>query len=296
MDRRRLFRDLYSALIDVREGEEHTVLRAWRAPVAEALEALAPLRRRDSALRSGGEDLWALYALSRVGDFLIELGCPAGDPGPGLGVTGGRRPDHRWLSEHERFFAQVGLQRFEHGAAFSPFHHEIFAVSVDETAGEVTVEDVVWPGFRFGDLLFCRAGVHLRAPSRLIDATVATTSTLYFTFRRTPRGADDPSHGWGSNSQWRTSFPRFYEDSDGLHFNWDGDRSLAGRSAPPDHDPAAGPTLEQRRELLLNRCFVTSPLPADEHDRYPYEDRISLRESRWPLDAADVLPDPPRAG
>jgi hypothetical protein len=80
----------------------------------------------------------------------------------------------------------------------------------------VTVEEVLWPGFWFGDLLFSRAGVRVRAPQHLIDATVATTSTLYFTFRREPRRTNDLSHGWGSNSQWRTSFPRFYSDADGL--------------------------------------------------------------------------------
>lgn len=37
-----------------------------------------------------------------------------------------------------------------------------------------------------GDLLFSRAGVRVRAPRHLIDAAVATTSTLYFTFGREP--------------------------------------------------------------------------------------------------------------
>jgi hypothetical protein len=247
---------------------------------ADHLAELAPLRRRERIPARGytqdDEQLWRimkLYALSRVSDHLIELS----------GGIGSRTPARAGLAVHTEFFAAVGLTPFEHADAFSPFHHEVVAVVQDPSATSVTVEEVLWPGFWFGDLLFSRAGVRVRAPRHLIDASVATTSTLYFTFRREPRPTDDLSHGWGSNSQWRTSFHRFYADEDGLHLNWDGEVDIgddppvtsAGRH---DDDP-----LDQRRELLLHRCFVRSDLPRDEGDRFPYDDRLSLTTAEWPL-------------
>jgi hypothetical protein len=106
---------------------------------------------------------------------------------------------------------------------------------------------------------------------------VATTSTLYFTFRREPRSTSDLSDGWGSNSQWRTKFPRFYSDEDGLHLNWDGEVDI-GEDPPADPaDRLTSPDpLDERRELLLYRCFVRSALPRDEDDRFPFGDRLSL--------------------
>jgi hypothetical protein len=276
------FRRLYEGLLEHDDGVggRRAYLSGQRTAVAEHLAELAPLRNRER-LPVGGytgddEQPWRttkLYGLSRVGDYLIERFCADGGPD-----AGGR-------AVHTEFFSAVGLVPFEHAEAFSPFHHEVFAVEQDPSATGVTVEEVLWPGLWFGDLLFSRAGVRVRAPRHLVDATVATTSTLYFTFRRRPRRTDDLSHGWGSNSQWRTSFPRFYADQDGLHLNWDGEVDIGG-------DPPAlragwsedeTEPLDRRRELLLHRCFVRGPLPADARGRFPYGDRLSLVAAEWPL-------------
>jgi hypothetical protein len=240
------------------------------------------------------EALYALYAVSRVSDLLLERGCPSGDAIDALGTTGGSMLDRDRLPAHEWFFGQVGLRRLTQGENFSPFHHEIFAVSIDDAVETVTVQDILWPGFRFGDLLFSRAGVHARGPSHLLDARTATTSTLCFAHRRGSRRFSDLAHGWGSNSQWRTHFHRFYEDLGGLHFNWDGRTYLGDAFVPSGNDPGYRLTLGQRRELLVHRCFVTAPVPPDEGDQFPYEGRISLRTSAWPLAAGVVPPDPVR--
>jgi hypothetical protein len=299
-------------------------LNGQRRTAADHLAELAPLRKRervpDGGYTGDDEQLWRitkLYALSRVSDYLIELFCPEGEPPAGFGVTGGRAgidgsvtsrlesggwrtgvvpgrigsrtTEPAGLAVHTEFLTAIGLTPFEHADAFSPFHHEIFAVVEDPSATSVTVEEVLWPGFWFGDLLFSRAGVRVRAPRHLIDATVATTSTLYFTSRREPRPTHDPSHGWGSNSQWRTSFHRFYADDEGLHLNWDGEVDIG--DDPPDR-PAEqlddDVPLDERRELLLHRCFVRSDLPRDEDDRYPYGDRLSLTTAQWPLHPESV--------
>lgn len=296
------FRGLYEELVRRRDAEERRrLLHDLSRSVAVRLAALAPLQEREQLPRDPSTvrdepfrtRQWAMYALSRTSDHLLELGCPAGDPDDARAATGGRRLVTE-LALHERFFSAVGLEVFEHRERFSPFHHEIFAVERDETAAEVTLEEVLWPGFRFGTLLFCRAGVRVRAPSRLVDTRVATTSTLYFTFRRHPRPANDPSHGWGSNSQWRTRFARFYDDAEGLHLNWDGgvDIGVDAPAPPPDRfDPNDGRPVERRRELLLYRCLVRNPRPSDENDWYPYSDRLSLSR-----DAARALLGPTGIG
>ncbi|MEV0729342.1 hypothetical protein [Polymorphospora sp. NPDC050346] len=291
------FRELYDELMyrpdDADVGQ---LLRAHPERSAAQLAALAPLRHRQKRHRPAGDELWnqlwELYALSRISDYLLELGCPDGEPTEGSGTTGVRRLDPTNLAVHETFLSGIGFDRFEHGHEFSPFHHEIFAVETDESAVTATLQEVLWPGFRFGDLQFCRAGVRVRAPSWLIDPDVATRSTLHFTFRRGSRTTHDLSHGWGSNSQWRTEFTRFYEDGDGLHLNWDG-RTDIGVDAPviPEgsFDADENHPIDRRREMLLHRCLVRAPLPPDEqHDWYPFEDRLTLRRSTWPL-AADAI-------
>jgi outer membrane protein assembly factor BamB len=279
---------------------------------------------RDEARRAMKRDLaplgWELYALSRISDCLIELSCPAGEPPAGFGVTGGhpviegsitsrmersgwrtsatpgwlgsRRLEAGGIATHTEFFSGIGLTPFEHAEAFSPFHHEIFAVVQDPSATNATVEEVLWPGFWFGNLLFSRAGVRVRAPRHLIDAAVATTSTLHFAYRRYPRPTSDLSHDWGSNSQWATSFPLFYSDEEGLHLNWGGEVDIgtdppiypAGRRDDYDRDP-----LDERRELLLHRCFVRGPLPPGADDRFPFNDRLSLTTAEWPLRPESIV-------
>ncbi|MFB4306373.1 hypothetical protein [Actinomadura sp. GTD37] len=324
----RYFRRVKEELDDLRDDAagRRTYLAGQRGTAAAHLAELAPLRTREPISPGGytGDDeqrwrIMKLYALSRISDQLIELFCPEGDPPPGFGTTGGRpviegslthrrgpggdkaapgrigsrRLEPGGLAEYTGFFTGIGLTPFEHAEAFSPFHHEIFAVIQDPSATRVTLEEVLWPGFWFGDLLFSRAGVRVRAPRHLIDAEVATTSTLYFAYSREPRPTSDLSHGWGSNSQWRTRFHRFYSDKDGLHFNWDGEMDIGADPPTPPADRLGDPDpLDERRELLLHRCFVRSAPPHDEDDRFPFNDRLSLATAEWPLRPDSIIPVP----
>jgi hypothetical protein len=285
------------------------LLRSRATAGAATLARLAPLRRREpeplprhprsAAERDGEGDrydellvrLWELYALSRVSDALLADACRA--DGGEAGSAGGRRLARGALALHGRFLGAIGLERVEHRDAFSAFHHEIFEVVPDEAAGAVVLEDVLWPGFRFGDLLVCRAGVRVRAPSALVDPEVATTSTLYFAHVHGTRRTSDLSHGWGSNSQWRTRLHRFYDDAEGLHCNWDGTVDLGTYPAPPADERGSGGNpdlpMERRVELLLHRCFVRAPAPEPEWDWFPFADRLSLRTAAWPLDGATAI-------
>jgi hypothetical protein len=299
------FRKVYRSLFDYHEhlDERRRFLDDEIETAAAQLAELESLRHRERRPAQGvryiGDELllrsWEMYALSRISDYLLKLSCPEGSAQPGFGVTGGRRFDPQALAAYTEFLTGIGLTPFEERESFSPFHHEIFAVVADEDATTVTVEDVLWPGYWFGDLLFSRAGVRVRAPGHLVDPIAATTSTLYFTHSRHPRRTNDLSKDWGSNSQWRTRFSRFYSDSEGLHLNWDGDTDI-GADVPvvpdgyPPH-PDVERSLQRLRELLLHRCFVGAPLPPDEHDWYPFDTRMSILTSTWQLpDDAIVHP------
>jgi hypothetical protein len=132
------------------------------------------------------EDLWRLYAFSRIVDLLLR---------------------HARFAE---FMESFGLQRIER-KAFHPFFHEIVSV------GEVRE---YWPGYMLGNLTIIRAGCGI-APRPEITKHIAETSTLYWTWNREHRPTDDLSAGWGGNSQWRTAFRRDYAIDGRLHYNVD---------------------------------------------------------------------------
>jgi hypothetical protein len=107
---------------------------------------------------------------------------------------------------------------------------------------------------------------------------VAETSTLYWAHRRKNRPFNDPSAGWGSNSQWRTRFRRDYLVGPSQTFNVR-DEGLPCRdlsrpaSDEPDRD-ADGLTRPQRIELLVHRCFITVDKP--HADLFPYHDTYTM--------------------
>jgi hypothetical protein len=239
------------------------------------MEPLRPYRHRNSPEHPyvvRREELWELYALSRVNDYLLLAyqGSPLCTP---------KVP----LATYVQFFRALGLGPFEE-PVFSSFYHEIVeaeAAPPEDEAAEIG--RVFWPGLRFGDLLFSRAGVRVRAPVRLIDPRTAPYSTLYFAHRRLRRATEDQSQGWGHNAQWRTAFRRDYEEAGQVYFNVDGSIDISGDVSGPER--AGGPTRDDlnavlpgaaRRELLMHRCRVTGD--GSGRDLWPYDDTLRLRK------------------
>jgi hypothetical protein len=99
-----------------------------------------------------------------------------------------------------------------------------------------------------------------------MSSEVAEQSTLYFTHRRLYRKTMDLSVGWGSNSQWRTSFRRDYEHDGCFLYNVDGEIDLTSDSQF-NKDHIELPVLE-RIELCKNRCFIISM--REDSDLWPY--------------------------
>jgi len=189
----------------------------------------------------------------------------------------------------------LGFQSFTR-LPFSPFHHEVVEVIETPDADGVSVDHVFWPGLMFGDMLFSRAGVRVRCPATLIDKAVAETSRLYFTYRRLRRQAMDLSYGWGSNSQWATSFRRDYDSGGRFWYNVEGGHPLGDgyrASFPPswllDEDDL---TVAERVEVLTHRCFVRCP--KDGGDLFPFGDRFDVERGKDYGHSGDGLRDADR--
>lgn len=220
----------------------------------------------DSAPHAEIEDLWRLYALGRVNELLLlrfQQGQADGTPWPGPPITS---------QVYVAFAESLGLIA-EDERPFSPFYHEIVKVELDPREDQpVTLTYTVWPCLMLGDMVFSRAGVNVTGGTRFIRKEVAESSTLYWAYRRKNRSYQDLSHGWGSNSQWRTKFRRDYRIGEEYFYNVDGKHDLAKPDQREEED-RDGLAIEERIELLTNRCFIKTSKPHD--DLWPYDDTCS---------------------
>lgn len=259
------FRWLYHEIYDYRgESLYDDVLVGWIDRTRHALndcssfQTFAPYNRKDETSQ---DRMWNLYALSRVNDVLLRCmqeDVPAEPPIPRISPA-----------DYADFYTRCGLRLFE-SDTFTPFYHEIVRVHPSPDDQEpIGILGHVWPGLMFGEMLLSRSGVEVLGGRAHIVPEIAERSTLYFAYERTNRKTCDLSMGWGSNSQWRTSFRRDY-DSNGIRiYNADGRHMLGGPATEEDRD---GLTVEERLELCRHRCFVTSPKP--DSDLWPYDDRF----------------------
>ncbi len=211
-------------------------------------------------------ELHALYAVNRVNDLLLgAFQTPTVSEWPDLGVS---------MDQYVAFMTGLGFEVVE-AAPFSPFYHEVVEVAAqadDDASVELT--DTVWPCLMLGNMLFSRAGVKVRSGRRWLHPELAAATTLYWTFCRRHRPYQDLSHGWGSNSRWRTDFRRDYRFGPHIHLNVDAERDVTQGSIPGR--PPCELTLEERIELLTHRCFVTQTTAHD--DQFPYWYSMSRTE------------------
>jgi hypothetical protein len=273
------FRELYYTLMDA-ESDGGYVARllaetAASAQVRETMRHLGSYAQPGSHPAHSDAELqasWALYALSRVSDYLLPSfqGRP-GEPAPFPSIS---------AAEYTGFFRALGFEVLGE-LPYSPFFHEIVEVSEDSGMRQgVQIEHQFWPGLTFGKLLFARAGVRIRCQPSIARKEYAETTLLCFSYRRHHRRAADRSLGWGSNSQWRTAFRRDYVDGDLFRFNVDGEVDIGGAeprviSGMDDFD--AELPIALRRELLVNRCFVSRAYPWSNDEDWPSRDTLTVR-------------------
>lgn len=218
------------------------------------------------------EELWTLYAMSRVSDLLLlrfqrDLPGQMGYAGPN--VT---------LEQYCELFQHLGfVQRPVH--RFHPFDCEIVEVQPSPD-GEVAVTKVLWPAMMLGNMLFSRAGVVLQAPTDFCARDLVTTSTLYWAHLRKRRRTADLSVGWGSSSQWRTPLRRDFDLGDHYAYNVDRcNEAIDLRTSVPAHDeddPVSWLEAPDRIDLLRFRCLTKLWVS---HDFWVYDDYFAEPQS-----------------
>ncbi|PTA47857.1 hypothetical protein [Micromonospora sp. RP3T] len=233
---------LFDPTLGYQGGEwDRHVLAPWIAANPAILSALRQVGDATMAtVALDHQDRYALYALSRVLELLI---LPHQPPATRVGEPAD------WLprSAYHRFGTAIGAT-FTDPDRFHPFLHEIVeAEPADDPRQEPVLIGQWWPGCLVGSLLLVRGGASVMAGTDHLDPVLATTSTLYWAWRRRYRDVADLSHGWGSNSQWGTEFRRDYALPD--RFVYHADAMLAG--APPWADP---PPPEIEVDLVRHLC------------------------------------------
>ncbi|WP_250002132.1 DUF6183 family protein [Actinoplanes sp. M2I2] len=227
------------------------VLEPWLAAHQPLLRALHRAGRWEAAATVlGNEDRWTLYALSRVAELLI---LPYQPPAAGPDYEEDTLP----IGAYEQFIHAIG-GTFPRTGSFHPFLHELVAVHPDDDPdAPPALAALWWPGCMIGSLMLQRAGVTVRAGSHHLTAAVAAGSTLYWAWWRRHRPVSDLSHGWGSNSQWRTGFRRDYWLPDRLAYNVD------AALEPSEQHPGGAP-FNTDISLLRHRCSTMTDWGDDE--------------------------------
>lgn len=273
-----LLRELFGSLYRHTGPDAYTeVLVPWAAARGEWLrDLLAPLRTYGDWRRERyefGDLLEQAYALGRVNDVLLLGFQPPLPANVALPFAHHLHLDTEWpevtADEYLAFFTGLGMA-VVHETAFDPFFHEIVAVEQSDTSDDpIEIVDTVWPGLIWGDMLFSRSGVRVRAGANQAVAGYADQSTLHEVFLRRHRPTSDRSLAGGSNSQWKTDFRRDYLTSDGYHFNVD------GKDDADQSGAAAQLTVDQRHDLLRHRCLLR-PIAAVEGEPYPGNYALSV--------------------
>ncbi|MGE5334723.1 MAG: hypothetical protein ACM3N4_08495, partial [Nitrososphaerota archaeon] len=202
------FRSLYHLLEDYQYRAEHEhvyqdVLLPWHT---QALEAISVLRVYGNAearswrsdqpdpCTSGDDNYYSclehLYAFSRISDLLLL---------PQQRVWDYLHPPlSRWTREsaaqHKAWIRGVGIPQWTPSISleernewlrslgltatqqptFHPFYHEIVEVEQAPDPDEpISLLEILWPGFLLGQMMFCRAGVRIRAGERIVHKDLA---------------------------------------------------------------------------------------------------------------------------
>ncbi|NNE88415.1 MAG: hypothetical protein HKN27_10100 [Silicimonas sp.] len=217
-----LFDDLLAPWLDTAQAEI-----AWLCDLTPVLASLPSKLPR--------EDLWRLYALTRLLDVIR------------LGMAPLATPHTIEPEEYTRFAEALSLTAVE-PSSYHPFWHEVVAieVAVSQSAMPRLVR-TQWATLMLGPLLISRGGATVNAGSDVMNPDVALKSTLYWAYVRNGRSTRDLGSDWGSNSQWRTEHRLDYATQTEFHFN------KGGTGETFDETP-----LIDALELLRYRCCLTS--------------------------------------
>jgi hypothetical protein len=215
------------------------------------------------------EDSWNLYSLSRILDVLTLHFQPDkkadGSNWSGINIT---------INEYVVFVKLLGLEII-FPTIYRPFDCEILE-SV-ENKNNFEIIECLFPTIMLKNLLIKRGGVIVSNNSNDYNLNLINNAKIFWAYRRKNRKYEDLSHGWGSNSQWRTEFRLDIETEDEIIYNIQGEDDLNNLSNKTQ-DELRGQKLEinEAIELLINRQFIKCT--KDDNDVFPYD--FKYRENK----------------
>jgi hypothetical protein len=257
-------RDLFEEILNY-DGDNifSEVLNLWveENSYETYLGGLSKFVSPDQTLNFPIDDSWELYALSRVLDILTLRFQPNkkadGSEWVGPLLT---------LADYIKFIEALGL-KIVSLAEYKPFYYEIF----EAIPGKVNfqVSEIIFPPVMLENLLIKRGGSIITLNPLNFDLETVNDSTIYWAYRRKNRKYEDLSHGWGSNSQWRTSFRFDYDYPDYYLYNAEGEIDLnLPNTNVLDELKEYDLSLNEAIEITVNRHFLTSK--KQDNDLFPY--------------------------
>jgi hypothetical protein len=214
------------------------------------------------------EDLWELYALSRVLD-LLTLGFQPNNRADGSDWTG----TDITLAEYNTFNDLLGLET-NIPELFHPFASEIMEAQEGETDFQIT--EHYFPAVKLNNLMIKRAGVKIILNPQQYDLNLVNTAAIYWTHRRKNRPYHDLAQGWGSNSQWRTNLRMDIETETHYIYNIRGEFDLTTATPAQKHE-LWDLELQEAIELTRFRHFIQST--TDDSDLFPYDFRYAEKKA-----------------
>lgn len=249
------WRQLWERLPTESLVEAQPLLDEWLTTAEAEREHIARLAdlHTGQVPRLTDDDRYFLYALSRVNQQLLR----PFQRSPEL-------PARADLDTYLGFWTRLGVT-LRWPKAFHPFLCEFVACeAISHLNTPIELVSARWPSLWLGDMLLTCSGCDVAVEaSGAIDPRVASRSQLYWAYHRENRPASDLSHGWGSNSQWRTSERRDCYVDGVCHYN-----VIQNASAKEDSEDVNDWPLERRDEIVRYRCAIQEPVPVDS---FPYD-------------------------
>ncbi|SFB95945.1 hypothetical protein [Pragia fontium] len=206
------------------------------------------------------ETSWQLYALSRVLDCLTQ--CFQYKDRVAINSKEPFISQEQYIS----FAQRLGLS-IKTPEVFNPFFYEI--IRAESGKPNFDILEICYPALMLDHLLINRGGVVISMSPSEYNIDLVNNAEIYWAYTRSHRASNDLSHGWGSNSQWRTGFRFDFECSNGFIYNSQGsvDLNLTSDSTFQilQEDSLL---LFEARELTMYRHFITST--RDDDDLFPY--------------------------
>lgn len=266
-------RELYFKILDFEgEGLYESVLKKWIIDndyKSYLLNLSNKVHLSETSLSQ--DDIWELYALTRVLDILSLRFQPNNnvDESKWLGLNFS-------IPEYIEFNYSIGLDTTT-PKTFNSFDCEI--LEANEGENNFQIVECLFPAIKLKNLMIKRAGVKISLDSKNYNLKLINHSSIYWTFRRQNRKCFDLSQGWGSNSQWRTDIRLDIETNDSYIYNQKGIIDFNNLTINQlNVIKEQNLDVDEAIELTKFRHFINST--KNDSDLFPYDFKYEEKKSQ----------------